>query len=423
MYGRGDHIPHLALFQVLAELPNEHCAEWRLVSATLLCLRAVDTYIFPSVYHAIEDPDAPPRLDGALRAVDAIEASDPARESLRGILHSLATTSVARRPAKVYHALVPFGRLLQSRAMWRVAADVYHTAARYGAFTRARSVRHDRLATLLHLAECHRQLAEWDEAEAIFARAVRSALYRGDLAMALRTQCYRAAMAVERGRLAFAEEKLRTVEADAGQADLPDIAALAAHGRAHVAFNRGDFEESARLAFLALQGLPDPAARDRALADLAAAFAELGVRAAARDAHLIVAATGQDAVTRWTALINLMEIAALDGMREPFEQYRRELAAVPLPPRLAGYYRYYAGLGAHAFGALDDARAELAHAVEIGRAAKIEHLVGDAGAALHALDAGRAPLGTSTPRAPTAGIAGIADALERMRHAVDSGAP
>lgn len=418
MYGHSDQIPHVALFQVLAELPDEHCAEWRLVSATLLCLRAVDAYTCPSVYEA--DRDAPPPLEPHHRAVDAIDVGDPARAALRAILRAVSVVPSARRPTRVYRALIPFGRLVQSRAMWRVAADVYHTALRYGHMN---TVRHDRLATLLHLGECHRQLAEWKEAEVAFARAARSAMARNDLATALRAQCYRAAMTVERGEFRAAEERLLTVEADARQADLPDVCALAAHARAHVAFHRGSFEEAARLAFFALQGLPDPAARDRALADLAAAFAELGVRAAARDAQIIIAATGQDPITRWTALINLMELAALDGMRAPFEQYRRELAAVPLPPRLAGFYRYYAGVGAHAFGALGDARAELTRALEIGRAAGIEHLIGDAGAALHALDTNRSPSGAAARHAPSPATAEIAGALERMRQAVDGGGP
>ena len=69
-------------------------------------------------------------------------------------------------------------------------------------------------------------------------------------------------------------------------------------------------------------------ARDRVLNDLGASFVQLGVYSAARDAYLVVAATAQEQYMRWTAMINLLDVAA-DERREPvFEQYRRDLEGV-----------------------------------------------------------------------------------------------
>jgi len=235
---------------------------------------------------------------------------------------------------------------------------------------------------------------------------------------ALRARCYGASVKAERGNLDEADTQLSAVESEAVDMRRIDLLALARHGRAHVAFLRGNVELAARLAFEALENLPDPRERDRALADVAAAFAELGVRSAARDAQLIISATTQDSYVRWTSLINLMELAAGDRVQPAFEQYRRALVAERLPPRLAGYFHYYSGGGAHVFGNAPAARDEYRRALGIATRAGLTPLARDAAAALRALDGERAPPDAPPTRAPTPATAGIAGALARMRESV-----
>src|SRR6185437_16926372 len=90
-------------------------------------------------------------------------------------------------------------------------------------------------------------------------------------------------------------------------------------------------------------------AKDRALSDLAATFVDMGMLDAARDAHLMLAATAVEQYTRWVATINLLEIAARDQREPVFEQYRRELADAELPATLAAYFEFYTGQGYRAF--------------------------------------------------------------------------
>ena len=100
-------------------------------------------------------------------------------------------------------------------------------------------------------------------------------------------------------------------------------------------------------------------ARDRVLNDLGASFIQLGVYTAARDAFLVVAATAQEQYMRWTATINLLDVAVHERREPLFEQYRRDLEDATLPPTLAAYYYMYVAQGHRAFDQLSLATAAI----------------------------------------------------------------
>lgn len=403
---------HAAFVEALAALSSDADPDWTTMSAALLTLRVVDAWSQPG---AVTDEELALRVATILPVVDAVD-DDELRTALRTLIGAVGSRDAIEL---VESRLLVLGRTLEARARWELALDVYALLlAVHRESGTLGAAAHTEIETNIRIAECHRHRAEWELAEAAFATAARVAMKAGDRSAALRARCYGASVTAERGDLDDADAQLAAVEHEAATARRADLVALGRHGRAHVAFLRGNVELAARLAFDALEHLPDPRERDRALADVAAAFAELGVRSAARDAQLIISATTQDSYVRWTSLINLMELAAGDRVRPAFEQYRRALVAERLPPRLAGYFHYYSAGGAHVFGDATSARDEYRRALGIATRAGLGPLARDAAAALRALEVEAAPPDAPPARDPTPATAGIAGALARMRESV-----
>jgi tetratricopeptide (TPR) repeat protein len=398
---------HWPFVEALSALSSDSDPDWTTMSAALLVLRVVDAWAQAG---DVTDEELALRVATIAPVVDAVEDDE-----LRTSLHTLIVAVAQRGDVEpVESRLLVFGRTLEARARWELALDVYSSLlalSRHSTF-------HAEVEAYIRIAECHRHRAEWELAETAFATAAYVAANGGDHAAALRARCYGASVTAERGNLDEADLQLSAVESESVDMRRVDLLALARHGRAHVAFLRGNVELAARLAFEALEHLPDPRERDRALADVAAAFAELGVRSAARDAQLIISATTQDSYVRWTSLINLMELAAGDRVRPAFEQYRRALVAERLPPRLAGYFHYYSGGGARVFGDTPGARDEYRRALGIATRAGLAPLARDAANALRALDGENTPPDAPPTRDPTPATAGIAGALARMRESV-----
>ena len=189
---------------------------------------------------------------------------------------------------------------------------------------------------------------------------------------------------------------------------------MALHARGGVAHARGDYELTIRFAYEALEKTSSPEARDRVLGDIASTFVNLGVRSAARDALLLLAATAQAQYSRWLATINLIEIAALDRCEPVFEQYRRELLDAPLPPSLEVWYHVHVGEGYRAFGRLDAARAALARAVDIAARHQLNQVLFKAESELRDIDAGLAVAAVATVEPPS-GVRDVVDAISEMK--------
>ncbi|MDQ6828178.1 MAG: hypothetical protein M3081_04870, partial [Gemmatimonadota bacterium] len=349
------------------------------------------------------------------QAIDTIEGVD----SSRGILSSLLSAILGSRPGNtvtIRPRLMAYGRVLELDARWTLAADVYETVVQLCGTTMDKADVSEVTTAYMRLGECRRQLAQWDAAHDAYSAAVDHASLVGDRSMMIRNRCYVGDVMTERGNLPGAEIALRAAETEAEQLALTEVRGIARHSRSTVAFLRRDFESAVQLAYSALEDLRDPLARERALADVAASFSEMGVRSAARDAFLVVAATAQEPFVRQTALLNLMELAAMDRTELVFEQYRRDLATERLPARVAGYYHLYAGAGALTFGRLETARAEFDQALSIATERGISQLIFQTEAAL--ADLKRSERRLTPPVAEpllAASIAPIADALAGMR--------
>jgi tetratricopeptide (TPR) repeat protein len=349
-------------------------------------------------------------LRAVREAIDAVEAASSSKAILASIVDAMEEAGMVRVPL-VAPRLLAYGRALQFEGRWALAADVHQTVI---AHTHPVEEADIVIAANMQLGTCLRTLAEWDEATAAFARAGCAAAMTSDIVGVLRARIAEAKIAIERGNLPYAQSLLEdtTREADANR--LREVRSMALHDRADIAFRRGHYDLAVTLGYEALEGYTDPLSRDRVLGDIAVAFFELGLRTAARDAYLILAATAQDQHSRWVATINLMECAAADGREPMFEQYRRELADTSLPTILACHYHFYVGEGYRAFGRVAAARAALLRAMELAERHGINQMIFRAEQSLRSLDqAGVVIIANAT--VPTPEVQRVATAVRDMR--------
>jgi len=353
-------LAHMPYFEQLAELAGDS-AEWRSTSAALVVLRLFDTWMADGAPVVARD------ALGLLAVRDQISAVDP-RDAARRILSSIVEAMVhAERPRIVTVAprLLAYGRSLQQEAKWKLAADVYRTVLSHATpIENSDTV----IAANMQLGRCLRVMAEWEEALACFAAASQIATMNDDVMNILRARIQEANIAIDRGNLPYAEKLLDDTIVQASESGLAEIGATAIHDRAHLASRRGQHETAVTLQFQAFKGVRNQMARDRVLNDLGSSFAQLGVYSAARDAFLVVAATAQEQYMRWTATINLLDVAAHERRQPLFEQYRRDLEDAALPPALATYYYIYVAQGYRTFDQLAQATVAISRAIELATA-------------------------------------------------------
>lgn len=374
MSGKVPAIRHLAFFEALAEM-EESDASWRAVSAGLVVLRLLDAWLDEGPQTVAPGSWS---VQAVREAVHAIDAGDPSRAILGGIVDAIESApAVALAP--VAPRLMAYGRALDYEGRFRLAGDVYRTVLAHVHPGDDADVAAD---AQIQYGYCMRMVGEWEEAEVAYAAAGRIADAAGDPVRGLRARMAEARLALTRGNLPEADRILDAAIDEATTKKLTEVRSMALHTSATVAHARGDYERAIRLAYDALDGLSNPVMRDKALADIAASFAELGVRSVAREAHLVLAATAQEQYSRWLASINLLEIAALDRFEPVFEQYRRELAEADLPPFLSALYHLYVGQGLQLFGRADAARSSLQRAVEISSRHRLNQILFQAEEAL-----------------------------------------
>jgi tetratricopeptide (TPR) repeat protein len=314
-------------------------------------------------------------------------------------------------PSLVTPRLMAYGRALDFAGQWHLAADVFRTVV---AHTHPAEEPDLAIDAHMQLGYCTRLTGDLDGAGVAYRAAGRVAARIGDMVKMLRAQIADAKLALTRGNLPEAERLLDATITQARAHKLTEVHAVALHDRGGVAHARGQYQVAIRYAYEALEGTTNPEARDRVLSDIAAAFIDLGVRSAARDALLVLAATAQAQYSRWLATINLIEVAALDQREPVFEQYRRELVDASLPPTLQVWYFLAVGEGYRAFSRLDQARTALARAVDLSAKHRLNQEMFRAEKALREIEAGLAVPPTATTEAPSA-VRDVADAISEMR--------
>lgn len=402
-------IRHLAFFEALGSL-EEGSTDWHATTAGLVVLRLVDAWYDEGAHIAAADAWG---LSAVREAVGAMTAGDPARTILSGVVDAVAAAERADFSV-VATRLSAYGRALHFDAKWRLAADVYETLLTYAHPIDESDVY---INASMQLGYCLRMLGEFDQAAVAYADAGRIATSMGDVVGILRARIADARLSMSRGNLPRAEEILDDTIARATSESLADVAGLALHERSTVAYERRDYSRAIRFAYDALAKLSGQSARDRALADIAASFLELGVTSAARDAFLVLAATAQEQYVRWSATLNLLDVSTLEGSEPRFEAYRRELSGVELPVVLQVHYHLLVGKGYAAFGRSDRARGALVRAAELAAEHRLNQLLFTAEDGLRQLEKGERAQERKAwaPAVAPDAVADVAVAIQQMR--------
>jgi len=366
-------IRHQVYFDTLGSL-REDTASWRSAFAGLSVLRLVDAYTDNS---ASIDPANWAQLHSVRSAVEDVSAGDP----IRGVLSSVLEETIARGTIDevVCRSLLAYGRALDYEASWSLATDVFHTVAAI-----ARPEKNAKLAVEAYIAVggAARRNGDWETSARAYSQAAYIADTTGDRPGVLTVQVGIANTYMAKGNLPQAQSILDDVIMQAGDLELRNVQAIALHSRASLSARSGEPAEGVKLAYQALSLQKNETERDLILEDIGAMFTDLGLRDAARDSHLLLAATAQNRMVRAGATINLMELAALDGMPDAFDSYARELANAPLSPTLRANYLLFLGEGMRRLGRHESAESALIEAISYADANQIHQVSFKAQAAL-----------------------------------------
>jgi len=368
-------LKHLSFFEVLSKAGND-CPDYRAVSAGLVTLRLVDAWLHGVV--ALESREFSTRQ--VRSSIDAVDDGTV----VRPILNRLLDAASGRAPdvRSVITPLMAYGQALEFDARWELAADVYHTLlAHLHPIENSEAC----IAAHLRLGSCHRNLNRVEDASIAYAAAGEIGASVGDMVGVLRARIGEAYIATFKGNLPKAQRLLDdTIEHAVGH-DLADVRSRALHDRSGVAILSGQYELAIRFAYDALELSTVASERDKILNNIAGAFALLGVYSAARDAYLVLSTTAQDQYTRWAASLNLLDVSSMTGMRTVFEEYRRQLLDLTLPPQLATAFELTQGQGFYRFGEPAKARFHLERAIELAAAQEFNQYLIEAEQALAAI--------------------------------------
>jgi tetratricopeptide (TPR) repeat protein len=380
-------IRHQVYFDTLGSM-KEGTPSWRSVFAGLSVMRLVDSCEAQGSVTAIGW--AP--LHSVRAAIEEMSEGDVIRGVLTAVVEALTTS--AGIDDSVCAALLAYGRALDYEASWGLATDVFSTVAKI-----VKPERNARLAVEAHIAVggAARRNGDWEVSARAYSQAAYIADTLGDRSGVLTVQVGIANTYLAKGNLPQAQTILDDVVLQACDHELTEVQADALHGRAAVLYRQGKAAEGLIDAHEALKLMAKPSSRDVLVGDIAAMFTELGLRNAARDAHLLLAATAQSKMVRWSAVLNLMELAALEGMKDTFYDYERELARAPLGPWLRSHYLLLTGEGYHRFGRQDLAIEALEAAVAYAEINQIHQIAFKAQAALEAVRCEPVPVSPFVP--------------------------
>jgi tetratricopeptide (TPR) repeat protein len=334
-------IRHRAFFETLGSL-DEQDVTWQPTLAGLAVLRLFD-FAAERPRRDMSDDWAAHRA--ARDSVAALPEGNSARAILTKILDRLGEALPISEDAG--RELLSLGRSLDLEGRWLLAADVFQTIAQqFSSRDHAQLV----IESCTALGAAARQTGDWDTSARAYAQAQHLADAIGDEAASLTVEVGIADSHMIRGNLPAAETELEKVLTEARAGGLSHVEALALHAQASVAHLRGNYEQAIHLAYRSLELTIHGTPRDRILADIAAAYAGLGMRETARDGYLIVAVTSPHQWVRWQATLNLMELAIDVGDECQFDAYIRQMEAAPLDARLRVYFLFFLALGSRRFG-------------------------------------------------------------------------
>jgi tetratricopeptide (TPR) repeat protein len=398
---------HIAFFEELAKL-DESDSSWRSVSAGLVTMRLVDNWLAGDSRSVAVDSWSVNAVRGAIEEV-------PETTPLRRILAAIVDAMTAASGVEI-HALCPrliaYGQALEYDAKWSLAIDVYDTVVQHADPSEDADLV---VTSLLRLGGCHKAIGDLDAAARSYDEASAAALPAGDLIGVLTARLGEAKVAMARGNMPKAESILERTLEEAQSAGLDDVRSRALTDRAFIAGSGGRYQQAIRFSYDALELSKTQRDRDRILANIATGFRYLGLFDVARDAYLVLASTAQEQYIRWMSELNLMELAALQGMELDFDKYRRDLASADFTPQLRVTYLLHVGRGYTALGNADAGIPYLERAIQLASTYSLNQLVFEAEGAL--AEARRREVRASKPNlaAVDPSIHAVIDAIHGMK--------
>jgi hypothetical protein len=333
-------IRHNAYFDALGNLEVKS-PEWDAVFAGLSVLRLIDRV---ATKGETRKPSEWPEMFTSRVRVDAVKVGDPARAILSRILDDLEKQG--ELSSGIGSSLLTYGRALDLDAHWTLAVDVFQTIAEiFSGRENSRLI----IDACTLLGSSARSAGDWEASAQGYAQAEHLAETTDDRAASLTVQVGFANSHLIRGNLPAAQDELDQVLAEIKSDELEPVRAIALHASGSVAHARGEYQRAVHLEYRALEMTSNPSSRERILADIAAAYAGLGMRETARDGYSIVAMTSPHQWVRWQATLNLMELAVEEGDEASFNEHVSQMESAALDPRLRTYMFYYMALGYRRF--------------------------------------------------------------------------
>jgi len=396
---------HLAFFEELAKL-DESDPSWRSVSAGLVTMRLVDGWLAG---------DRSAAESWAVSAVRGAIEDVPETTPLRRILTAIIDTMTASSPVES-HTLCPrliaYGQALEYDAKWSLAGDVYQVVVDHADSTADADLV---VTAFLRLGGCHKNLGDLDAAARSYDQACAVALPVGDLIGVLTARLGEAKIAMAHGNMPKAESILEQTLEEAQSAGLDDVRSRALTDRAFIAGMGGQHQQAIRYSYNALELSKSQRDRDRILTNIATGFRYLGLFDVARDAYLVLASTAQEQYIRWMSELNLMELAALQGMELDFDKYRRDLVAADFTPQLRVTYLLHVGRGYSALGHADAGIPYLERAIQMASEFSLNQLMFQAEEALVEVRRREARTVAKNGGAIDASIREVIDAIHGMK--------
>ncbi|MDH5233956.1 MAG: hypothetical protein OEW77_03285 [Gemmatimonadota bacterium] len=339
---------HVAFLETMAGAP-ERTPLHEGAHATLLTLRLLDHWL--ALGSDFADPDMAAHR-AARDAVTALRGDAEWRAALLSILN--AVSSLQQPDAQpVLPRVYALGGLIERRGLLIEAGDIYETVARY-----VDSNVHLDLAFDAHMRRgfCLRNNGAFEWADQAYANAASLAARDRDRVRVIMARHGQAKVEWSRGNLPAADTAMEKLAAEAEELEASRVLAMVLHDRSGVAHDRDDLPRAIRLGYDAFIRTEDDFERERVLLDLANYLSVFGATDSANDAlrALEISARSQD--LRWSAQINLLALSARSGNEMMFQQYRRRLSEVLLPPRIRVEFLVNLGEACAQFGQLHEAR-------------------------------------------------------------------
>jgi tetratricopeptide (TPR) repeat protein len=411
-------LPHLAYLEALAEC-EDGTRRWDALTAGYAVLQLFDLWV---EHDCGVIPPSELELRRVRKRLARVEAGDPIRRCLTHLVEVMERAAPPRgseeerlRSHEAGRILAAYGKLLQYESSWSLSCDVHETLID---FARHADDEERLLDSMLMVAFCHRMLGRLDEAREAYTVLRGTAMELESAQYLMLSELGYAKIAIQRGNLPAAAEMLDRILNDTQSGDHAMVRAKALMDRARVATQLGDLTTATILGHQALECSTDPADRDRILINIGVNLAHMGLRDEARDAYLIAGASAQETTVRWLAQINLMELAYLDFREPTFEQYRRTLVDVDLPPYMAAVYQEAQGYGFSVFKRYDEATVAFRRMLDVAERhglnefiVKAERALADVASAIPPLAVNHAP--DPAPRRPDLSV--VTESLSKMR--------